>query len=140
MTRWTEPEDATLRALAAQGLSSGNIAARMGKSRNAVIGRALRAGIDMSRARKPSPGKRPVKASKSPVVKMERPVRPTQPVERPAMRLVTLLDLRANDCRWICEGTGAAARFCGAEKFVGQSYCAFHCQSAFIAFACEVAA
>ena len=52
-TTWTGEQQATLEEMARGGYSSGMVARKIGKSRNAVIGRARRKGVSWARRRSP---------------------------------------------------------------------------------------
>lgn len=128
---WTEPVDIRLRALHAEGLSNAQIAAALtrevGKvfSRNAVIGRVTRLGLQKVVARKLG---RAVLARAE--IEAKRPAPrcvavpdgaehvPSAPVDRPDA--VSLDDLRPGQCRWPLWPDRAAApgpsdpAYCGA--------------------------
>lgn len=56
----------------------------------------------------------------------------TIPVEPSEARMVTLMQLRADDCRWpVGEGVGLDQRFCGCRKFDGLPYCEYHARIAY---------
>jgi GcrA cell cycle regulator len=142
---WTdEAKSDELRKLYGQGLSCRQIAVIMncGLSRNAIIGRVHRLGLER-RGRSPGPRKS-AKVKSDPLVKRTRLVRsnsnstalrliqvnePTRPgalrcVEVESRRL-TLLELEPRDCRYP-DGEGSDITFCGLSKMDGSSYCISH--------------
>ncbi len=141
-TRWTDEEDALLRRLRAEGVSSSKIAVQIGKSRNAVIGRASRMGLpsvneshrpDPNRPRRPQgrpqtrptgvhlPGHNRVRA------KAARPrPQPVAAADAPAPSGVGLIALTSGDCHWPY-GDGPFT-FCGHRVDLSgrQPYCGYH--------------
>lgn len=55
MDLWTEEENRTLKRLWGSGMTARHIAAEIGRSRGAVIGRANRLGMSKPKAKKPEP-------------------------------------------------------------------------------------
>jgi GcrA cell cycle regulator len=148
---WTDRRDAWLRELCQQGLSAGQIAVELGGvTRNAVIERASRLGVDMAKGvgrprtavRKPK--RREVNygsgASIAPVrnrgqsfralAMKSRPVVPNSEslpvpaIDQQADAPVTLFDLQPHHCRWPI-GDGPIL-FCADTKLEGRSYCPRH--------------
>lgn len=113
---WTPEEDLRLRALAAEKRSYGEVAQMMGKTKNAVVGRAHR----LKLSKRPTPiVRRVVDKAKGPkpIVRQAR-VR----VEAPVSRLPSEMG-----CRWIeGEPRGAATLFCDAPRRAGASWCEAH--------------
>ncbi len=143
-TLWTSEEDAALRLHIADRLSASQIATTLGngRSRNSIIGRAHRLGLSVNSVRKVK-GKRKrkrnrrfnrggstpeqratawdeyLKASDLPPDQSERPVR--------------LLNLKPWSCRWpLGDPQSDDFRFCGDRKHGRHSYCARHCNVAFL--------
>ena len=125
-TTWTTEQDCRLRELEEQGLSGYLIGIRLGKTRNAVIGRSYRLRGYRRRAKAPTMKKIPIKTPRRTsaqivCVEAARPV----PVDD-GRRLISLLDLTEDTCRWPFGDRGSYL-FCGAPR-AGPSppYCAEH--------------
>jgi GcrA cell cycle regulator len=151
---WTPEHCQALREYRARGLSYGEIARRLNSkfgttfTRNAALGRGMRMGL-------PSPERPGKRAKRLPVVGcLKRPKcaivakpaghqaadsaasAPAAGYARPVTlrcvgikpRLVSLIELGANDCRYPYGGErdGEAITFCGHPKLPGSSYCAPH--------------
>lgn len=134
---WTEERIETLRALAGQGLTAGQIAERLGGvSRNAVIGKMNR--LDRP-SRKAAPKPAPKPAPMPPVAGPAPAGRPAAPrpiapplVHRPYVEkaepagAVRFSGLTPKMCRWpIGDPASDVFSFCGADAS-GGSYCARH--------------
>ena len=128
---WTEARIEQLKALLALGISSQLIGDQMGISRNAIIGKVRRLGLQLTQ--RPG-GKTPhrKKAASKPNVPAIRAARKRYPVPQtraPAelsdsLRL-SLEALKADSCRFP-EGDVAPFRFCGHPQETGSSYCPGH--------------
>lgn len=58
-----------------------------------------------------------------------------------APRLVKLVDLKPNECRWpVGDPKAAGFGFCGHDRLLPHVYCPAHCRIAYSEFACAVAA
>lgn len=149
---WTEERDETLRQLQATGLSSSQIGARMDLTRNQVIGRIHRLGIQMGgRGRHATARKKSVLAPKAPLpatVKAKplprlranpvdvnrlkaaeaRMAIALQPAERaPTVGRVSLLDLQPHQCKFpLGDPRQDGFGFCGADRVEGRPYCSKH--------------
>lgn len=149
---WNAERDDQLRALHADGLRYSQIAAELGLSRNACIGRAARIGL---RERPHTAGlqSRPHRASKKPMkrgvhklirssthsngVRMIETIEQDLPMSRlcaadiPLEQRKQLLDLNSNDCRWPYGDPGKPDFFfCGAPADC-QPYCRMHTRVAY---------
>lgn len=132
---WSEAEDAMLVELVASGASARQIGATMQKSRNAIIGRCLRAGIKLKQPANCKGERAPVRprvagcpASKPKTVILALPVvkaPPIVPALPPEPRNVPLLDLTPRDCRFPTAGVGEHTLFCGHPRG-DSSYCRTH--------------
>jgi GcrA cell cycle regulator len=154
---WTEAVIAELRRLWAEGLSTAEIGRRLGVSKNAVVGKAHRLGLDP----RPSPIRRvPGEAAAAPVARRvsgptlpplppvaapsapqsevarseppaaTRPAPQLRPVAPPAPRVSSG---RFSACCWpIGEPGTASFHFCGSEAMSGKPYCAEHAQLAYV--------
>ena len=146
---WTEAETEELKRLYGEGLSCSAIAAMIGKSRNAVIGRVHRIGlvkrgagkhakIEVGDRNSPRPdssrgrfrGKHLPADKQPPRIRVMRP--PQEQIEERVAAVdplhIGLLDLESHHCRYPY-GDGsleAPFTFCGHQVFAGFSYCAPH--------------
>jgi len=142
---WTDKAVNFLREKAAATWTAAKIAAGLAElgqtfSRNAVIGKAHRLGIGLhlpnkgwSRAanrdnslprKKRSPVKRNPGGAKQ--VRLGELLKSASAKSAPESRPGTLLDLKANDCRWPLDRDAAGKRlFCCASKMIGE-YCLHH--------------
>src|SRR5271165_3001883 len=136
---WTEEAVETLKRLALEGMSASVIAAALGaESRNAVIGKANRIGIQLNGGRASASGApRPVtKAAGKPA-----PAAPHSPSGRAwafaeaevgPMRRVPFKDIRAFACRWpVGDPRSGDFAYCGLAPAEGRPYCAGHCRMAY---------
>ncbi|MCZ6589734.1 MAG: GcrA cell cycle regulator [Alphaproteobacteria bacterium] len=147
---WTEDRVAMLRELWTKGLSASQIAVQLGGvSRNAVIGKAHRLGLESrpspirgggggSRSRRNRAISRAIEARAlrgtiteeeiggEPVAPGQRMMdRPLSPPARP------ISDVK--DCLWpIGDPSEDAFSFCGEDTAPGRPYCANHCAMAYI--------
>lgn len=122
---WPQERTARLRALVAQGYSARQIGVELGVTRNAVIGKAHRMGLEYT-ARKPARVTKPRKR----LIKMTRPK--ALPIPRPAVPEVAspngpigIMELTAFTCRWPI-GERSPYRFCGTTKPAEGPYCREH--------------
>ena len=155
---WTEERVDVLKKLYAAGISATEIAVQLncGLTRNAVIGKAHRLGLDrpapQSTARKtptlssppskaPAPKVAPVSLAAAPIA-FPPPVRRVKPDEKlipatPKGKHISILDLRNNTCRWPFDNhdpeTSGSFLFCGdpsADLADDRPYCPFHARKA----------
>ena len=147
---WNPERVAQLRAFIGAGMTCSQIAAEIGVTRNAVIGKIHRLGL--------GPG-RPAAALGRPCPPRTR--RPRHPSQRQMLRLISadapiavvdgalggagsvdsaqccsLLDLGQGECRWPVserakDGSSADFIFCGNQVIAGFSYCAGHARMAY---------
>ena len=152
-SNWAEEHCQALREYRARGMSYGRIAQALNVkfgttyTRNAALGRGVRMGLPsperLLRPVKQFAGigpKRPKKAvgaklpprwagdavGVAPAIKRVKPV--TLRCVGVSPRLVSLIELRAGDCRYPYGGDkdGEPITFCGHPKLPGSSYCAPH--------------
>lgn len=144
---WPVEHDAILRRMAAEGHSGAVIGQVLGKSRNAILGRAWRMGVKLagsppprvSRPRFP-PKPKPARIAKlakpkgrmdisiKGAVKFSAPPTPV-PIETPGENAKPLLDLTFGDCRWPVndgEDSTHGFLFCADPKTLESPYCACH--------------
>lgn len=136
---WTPERVEQLRSCVVLGLTCSQIAAEIGVTRNAVIGKIHRLGL--------SPG-RPAAAPAR--VCPPRVRRPRLPSQRQLLRLIgaetidgaappvasmqacSLLELEPGKCRWpLNEPGGGDFAFCGNDVAAGFPYCAGHARLAY---------
>jgi len=143
LATWTPERIAQLRSFVDSGLTCSQIAAEIGVTRNAVIGKIHRLGL--------SPGRPAAQPARAAAPRGRRP-----PSPRRMLRLVyadapgiaaaaraesdeiesaqrcSLLELTQNTCRWPVSDPGAADfSFCGNEAHTGFPYCAAHARMAY---------
>jgi GcrA cell cycle regulator len=134
--------------LAADGLSSSRIAKRLGTTRNAVISKLYRMGIDRGKptktlvkpprgaqrkvAPKPSPSQaKKVNFRSSPEI-LELLRRQSEEDDRQSRSAKPLLALEAEDCRWpIGDPLQSGFGFCAKGRVPGLPYCEGHAARAY---------
>ena len=107
MTEWTDRDDAILRRMWLQGMPAAVIGENLGRTRNAIIGRAGRIGLP-------------------PHSKKVKPI-PDKVLKVPPSKAV-----RVQSCQWP-HGHPDKPDFhlCGAVPVPGKPYCLEHCQRAY---------
>ena len=142
---WTAERIEQLRSFVATGLTCSQIAAEIGVSRNAVIGKIHRLGLSSGRpagapARTCPPRARPPRASaQRQLLRLLYADTPYVPGEAVAavdpvgsMQRCSLLELERDNCRWPVGNPDAADfAFCGNAAAAGFSYCAGHARMAY---------
>ncbi len=143
---WTPERVEQLRGYVATGLSCSQIAAQIGVTRNAVIGKIHRLGLSPGRPPGGSARTCPPRARHPRAASPQRLLRLmwadggaaalAEPLAVASAQPCTLLDLAQGKCRWPLEdqsASGAAAdfNFCGNEAVAGLSYCAGHARMAY---------
>ncbi len=144
---WTPELIKELKKLWKKGLTTGEIGRVIGMSKNAVVGKAHRLGLES----RPSPIKReeaPKKEKASRIVKKvtkpapkkeqsvavetAEPVKAVKKTKSGKNKGVKLVDLKPTSCRWP-EGDPKDPdfHFCGKEAVPGKSYCEEHCAVAY---------
>jgi len=140
---WTAERVEQLRNFVATGLTCSQIAAEIGVTRNAVIGKIHRLGLATGRpagalARTCSPrARRPQAASQRRLLRLisaraadvegGTELAPVESAER-----CSLLELTQGKCRWPVGDPGMADfAFCGNAAIAGFSYCAGHARLAY---------
>ena len=112
---WTPEKIKLLKKLLKKGKSSLEIGKELGISKNAVIGKVHRLGLNDPKTLEDKPVA---------VAKVER--------KETHAKNVGLLDLKFNSCRWpIGEPKDKDFHFCGAVCQTGKPYCAEHCKIAY---------
>ena len=139
---WNETNVARLRELWDQGLPTAQIGKLLGFTKNAVVGKAHRIGLE----RRPSPIRRTAvkpdrKKARSPIVpklnfeKVKEEVKETSIVQkdfRPVFKNLFSTNTKRG-CEWP-EGHPDESdfNFCGKERFEDKPYCLNHCAIAYV--------
>lgn len=140
---WTTERIEQLRSFVVSGLTCSQIAAEIGVTRNAVIGKIHRLGLASGRPTgapkqaHPPRHRRPRLATQRRLLQLiyaETP--PTAGPKPPALvdsaQPCSLLEIAQGKCRWPLSDPGAADfAFCGNEAIGGLSYCAGHARMAY---------
>jgi GcrA cell cycle regulator len=147
METWTPERVERLRTFMDTGLSCSQIAAQIGVSRNAVIGKIHRLGLAPGRPAGAPARSSPPRAARprfssqrqllrlmsdAPVVAGGAPALPAanRPVE--SVQICSLLELTQGKCRWpVSEADAADIAFCGNDAIGGFSYCTGHARMAY---------
>lgn len=126
---WTEERVTQLKQFWGGGMTAAQIAERIGSvSRNAVIGKAHRLGLSVSKAPTPRPAK-PSQAKPAAVVAPPPPP-PAPPKREPNFRAEDLPWHRR--CQWPIGHPGERDfHFCGDAAADGKPYCNEHCSQAY---------
>lgn len=136
-TIWTDEKVKMLEALLKEKLSASQIGERLGVSRNAVIGKAHRLNMKLRPRPEASAARRVVRHKPSAPVGLWRdlafvaPIRnkdaiPVEPFLRPDGQMHDTLSIGQKHCKWIVEGNGKNARYCGHEAVPKRSWCEYH--------------
>lgn len=142
--QWNQELLASLTEFAKIGLTAGQIAAKTGRTRSAVIGKIHRHKIPWNHQWGQLIGKRernrkPSHARASPAVmdarlrekisRREQP--PPAPIIEPQVGTVTLADLQPHHCRWpFGDPRTLEFRYCGLTQIDGKPYCPAHARVA----------
>ena len=135
---WTAERIELLKSRFEAGLSCRQIAADIGVSRNAVIGKLTRlnlsreggAGERLPRRTSDPQAPRPRRASQRQLLRALPPALPPEPEPCGAHRC-SLLELSEENCRWPISDLEAAVWFCGNPRAKGFAYCAGHARIAY---------
>ncbi len=145
-TDWSDAHIADLRRLwVDEGHSASIIGEKLGRTRNAVIGKVHRMGFPLRLMGKHSSRKKPGRKAYNPGAFRKsrarppelhaarvKPVRP-QEVPPPEARMVSLMELQPRDCKWpIGDPVQPSFGFCGAKQFASFPYCQHHVAMAYL--------
>lgn len=138
---WQDPKRVELLIkLVKEGWSGGLIAARLGISRNSVIGKVNRLGMQLGNSRnsmrqniaarlrlKAVYQKKRAEKLKSPAPKVQFERAPIPPKRIEDVARKSFAELEPNDCRFPVGNPGSKwFGFCGLERIPGSSYCLDH--------------
>ena len=141
MTAWTEEQDAELTRLVGENLSAAQIGARLGVSRNAVIGRLGRIGVALPHKRMAKPNVHQEKARQAPYRRAAgvatAPAAASAAQATPAPLLppapcptTFAAAVDADRCLFFAGDPygrdGADMPVCGGERTLLSRYCAYH--------------
>jgi GcrA cell cycle regulator len=136
---WNEADTELLRKLWAEGFSCSQIGNKLGRTKNAVIGRVHRLGLPQRlthttiKRKKICPGGFPPARRKA----RREPHAPTQlpaplPPQRPPADWLELVELKRNHCRWPAGDTRAGGvKYCGQPRDGTRPYCEHHARGAY---------
>jgi GcrA cell cycle regulator len=146
-TSWTTERVEQLRTCVAAGMTCSQIAAEIGVTRNAVIGKIHRMGLSTAGHKPAGIAKgiakrmRPARARGAPtrLARMLRAmaaqmaaVAPIETMTVVASARCSLLELASGKCRWPLSDPGKADfGFCGNDAIAGISYCLGHARLAY---------
>ena len=124
---WSTDREDRLRALVLDGLTATRIGAKIGVTRNAVIGKIDRLGLRLlgGLGRQPGPQKPRKSRARKPKVTTAVILAP------PPGEGVDILALAAGVCRWP-QDTIEGVRYCGGETYPRHVYCPAHHRLAFV--------
>jgi len=139
---WTDTNMELLKKLWIEGVSAGAIGKLIGVSRNAVIGKKSRMGLEkrpqdkLRAGRKPKPAKKPFIFKKGGTYSIPPEVIAPEPMTDAENPGITINELKWNsgpsNCRAIIsrDETGEP-RYCGQHNEPNQSFCLAHCRKYF---------
>ena len=136
---WTDEQVEELKRLWDKGLTTGEIGKVLGVSKNAVVGKAHRLGLNS----RPSPIRRGedensqnanTQTQQSGEKKKAAKAAPAKKnTEKEKKKLFTVNDLTASSCRWpIGDPKDEDFHFCGKESLPDKPYCAEHAAIAYV--------
>ena len=131
---WTDEQVEELKRLWEKGLTTGEIGKALGVSKNAVVGKAHRLGLNG----RPSPIRRGDEEENtvSAPEEKKKPAKTTpakKGQEKASKKLFTVNDLTSTSCRWpIGDPKDEDFHFCGKEALPDKPYCAEHAEIAYV--------
>ena len=150
VSTWTEEEQNRLEELHKSGMTHSEIGAKLGRTRNSVIGRVMRTGLRDTGYRegyrvKPTPTQRSkaqheyvtlrriTAAKESPQTAVAETVAYMETSHPAEMRLIhNIVDLKRNSCRFpIGDPASPEFAYCGNEAVQLLPYCAHHTRMAY---------
>jgi len=142
---WNPERIEQLRNFVVAGLTCSQIAAEIGVTRNAVIGKIHRLGLGSGRPERASARDCPPRSRRSPFSPQRQLLRllhadaagaadgiTSEAIPIDSAQRCSLLELARDKCRWPISDPGAADfGFCGNAAAAGFSYCAGHARMAY---------
>ncbi|MDR1027523.1 MAG: GcrA family cell cycle regulator [Rickettsiales bacterium] len=143
---WSATLTAKLKFLFDKGLSTAEIGKRLGFTKNAIVGKINRLGLNEKKpAAKAAAKKTAAKPAPKPIIKKAAPIKkPTKQeakateagarvrAERLMRQSAALMALKADQCRWPMGNPDTDDfKFCGEKCFAGKPYCFEHCKLAY---------
>ncbi len=126
---WTDEKVEKLKQLWAEGLTTGEIGRALEMSKNAVVGKAHRLGLES----RPSPIKRDEDAQAKKENSKTKKSSSAKSTAKSSDDVVTLTDLTLHSCRWpIGDPKDKDFHFCGKEAILGKPYCGEHIMTAYV--------
>ena len=134
---WTDEQVEELKRLWEKGLTTGEIGKALGVSKNAVVGKAHRLGLNG----RPSPIRRGDEETEETVSEAVEKKKETKAAaskkstakEKEKRKLFTVNDLTSTSCRWpIGDPKDEDFHFCGKEALPDKPYCAEHAAIAYV--------
>lgn len=134
---WTDEQVEELKRLWDKGLTTGEIGKALGVSKNAVVGKAHRLGLNG----RPSPIRRNEENTtastedKKTVTETKKTGKAAsqKTAEKEKKKLFTVNDLTSTSCRWpIGDPKDEDFHFCGKESLPDKPYCAEHAAIAYV--------
>ena len=137
---WTDEQVEELKRLWDKGLTTGEIGKALGVSKNAVVGKAHRLGLNS----RPSPIRRGdedkaistealTQSTPSDKKKAIKGTAAKKTAEKEKNKLFTVNDLTSSSCRWpIGDPKDEDFHFCGKEALPDKPYCAEHAAIAYV--------
>jgi GcrA cell cycle regulator len=128
-TTWTEDRVKLLAALASEGWSASQIADKLDTTRNAIIGKLDRLGLQL---RNLVSGSTVLPRPSKPYVRRPKPLRAVIPEPEqaaatpPVSSPIPLWDLTSITCRWPVNDGWPQFMFCGEQVAPGHPYCTAH--------------
>lgn len=123
---WTKEQDDRLRTAWGRDFTK-NIANELGKTKNAVIGRARRLGLERLMRRSGRP-----KSQRNKIVRIHKHSKTIEPPVIPVDALnIPFTELQPQHCRFPTFGEGRSILFCGHQVSDGNSFCGWHCSVAY---------
>ena len=134
---WTDEQVEELKRLWDQGLTTGEIGKALGVSKNAVVGKAHRLGLNG----RPSPIRRNEDEASASAegtnnvkeAKKTCKAAAQKTAEKEKKKLFTVNDLTSTSCRWpVGDPKDEDFHFCGKESLPDKPYCAEHAAIAYV--------
>ena len=128
---WTETRVTLLKVRWDEGYWASQIAAELGTTRGAIIGKVHRLGLPQPKRHQPQSARKiRERARHRPVPNTPQPEAP-RVIAPPILSLpVHIHDLERHHCRWI-PGEPSSLLYCGKDRSKGSPYCSQHTRAAY---------